>query len=85
MDTIYQTKLYQKYRNAIIMLLDLVIVFSSYVFTFFMDNNFFLDGRLLHITHLIIYGMIFVLVLHLGVGMLFPPRRRFGRIQGRKT
>ncbi len=71
MDTIYQTKLYQKYRNAIIMLLDLVIVFSSYVFTFFMDNNFFLDGRLLHITHLIIYGMIFVLVLHLGVGMLF--------------
>ncbi len=71
MDTIYQTKLYQKYRNAIIMLLDLIIVFASYVFTFFMDNNFFLDGRLLHITRLIIYGMIFVLVLHLVVGMIF--------------
>lgn len=71
MDTIYQTKLYQKYRNAIIMFLDLIIVFASYVFTFFMDNNFFLDGRLLHITRLIIYGMIFVLVLHLVVGILF--------------
>lgn len=75
METLYQTRLYQNYRSVLIVVIDLLIVFASYVFTFFMDNNFFLDGKILHITHLILYGMLFLLLLHLVVGLVFSTQK----------
>lgn len=75
MDTLYQTKLYKNYRSILIVIIDLFIVFASYVFTFFMDNNFFLAGGILHLTKMIIYGMIFMLLLHLVVGLLFSTQK----------
>ncbi|MGI6511056.1 MAG: polysaccharide biosynthesis protein [Catenisphaera adipataccumulans] len=71
MEGLYKSKLYQNYRGVLISLFDLMAVFLSYVFVFFMDNNFFLEGKILHITPYIIYGMIFVLVLHLISQILF--------------
>ena len=54
-----------------ISLFDIVVVFFCYAFAFFFDNHFFLDGRVLHITNYIILGMIFVLVLHAVMGIIF--------------
>lgn len=71
MESLYKTRLYQNYRGLLICLIDLFIVFLSYVFVFFMDNGFFLSGKFLHITKYIIFGMIFVLVLHLICQLVF--------------
>ena len=71
MDFIYETKLYQHFRGLLICLIDLLITGFSYVFVFFMDNGFFLEGRFFHITRLILWGMFFVLILHLVSQLIF--------------
>ena len=71
MENLYNTRLYQNYRGLIISLIDIFIVFLSYGFVFFLDNNFFLESRVLHFTRAIIYGMIFVLLLHLVMQLIF--------------
>lgn len=71
METLYRTRLYQEYRGLIICLIDIFIVFCSYVFVFFMDNNFFLESQVLHITRYTILGMTVVLILHLISQLVF--------------
>lgn len=71
MDTLYKTKLYQNHRGIIISLIDIMIVLFSYAFVFFLDNNFFLESRVLHFTRAIIYGMCFVLCLHFVMQLIF--------------
>ena len=71
MENLYNTRLYQNYRGLIISLIDIFIVFLSYGFVFFLDNNFFLESRVLHFTRAIIYGMVFVLLLHLIMQLIF--------------
>ena len=71
MENLYNTRLYQNYRGLIISLIDIFIVFLSYGFVFFLDNNFFLESRVLHFTRAIIYGMVFVLLLHLVMQLIF--------------
>ena len=75
METLYRTKLYQNYRGVIISLIDVFIVFCSYGFVFFLDNNFFLESRVLHFTRAIIYGMGFVLLLHLIMQLIFKTHK----------
>lgn len=75
MDNVYQTSLYKKYRGAVIIAIDLIIVFCSYVLVFLAGNNFFLNGGFLHFTKLIIFGMIFVLVLHLISELFFKQHK----------
>ncbi len=75
MDGIYSSRIYKNYRNVVINLYDIFVVFCSYVFVFFLNNNFFLDGRILHITKYSIYAMGFVLLLHLISQLLFKTHK----------
>ena len=71
MSTLYNTKIYQKYRGLVIAIIDLCIVLFSYVFSFFYDRSFFIHGGILHITKAIILGMIGMLILHAIVHFIF--------------
>ena len=71
MTSLYKSILYQRYRGLMISLFDIFVVFFCYIFAFFFDNHFFLDGRVLHITSYILLGMVFVLVLHAVMGVVF--------------
>ena len=75
MENLYNTKLYQNYRGLIISLIDVFIVFCSYGFIFFLDNNFFLESKVLHFTKAIIIGMVFVLLLHLIMQLIFKTHK----------
>lgn len=75
MENLYNTKLYQNYRGLIISLIDVFIVFCSYGFIFFLDNNFFLESKVLHFTKAIIVGMVFVLLLHLIMQLIFKTHK----------
>ncbi len=71
MDGLYQSHIYQKYRNALIICIDLFIVLFSYIFVFLIDNNFFVYEKLLHITLSHVLRTSGVLLIHLIVGLLF--------------
>ncbi|MCF0106516.1 MAG: hypothetical protein HUJ53_07110, partial [Holdemanella sp.] len=75
MESLYKTKIYQNFRDMLISLIDVIIVFFSYGFVFLLNNNFFLDGRFLHFTKYIILAMVFVLVLHFIAGRLFKTQK----------
>ncbi|MGM9912630.1 polysaccharide biosynthesis protein [Floccifex sp.] len=75
MDNMYQTSIYQKYRSALIILIDLFITFCSYVLVFLASNSFFLHGGFLHFTKYIIFGMIFVMLLHLMSELIFKQHK----------
>lgn len=71
MEFIYGTKLYQRFRGILVCIIDLILTLCSYVFVFLMDNGFFLEGKFFHITRLILWGMLFVLILHLFSQLIF--------------
>ena len=71
MDGLYQTHIYQKYRNILIIIIDLFIVLFSYFFVFLVDNSFFVYEKLLHITPSYFLRVGAVLLLHFIVGLIF--------------
>lgn len=75
MNTIYNTKIYQHYRGLIISLIDIFIVFFCYIFVFFMENDFFLEEKVLHFTTPVMFGMGFILVLHLVMQLIFKTHK----------
>ncbi len=75
MEGLYKLKIYQNYRGLLINLYDTFVVFCSYVFVFFLNHNFFLEGRMLHITKYSIYAMCFLLLLHFIVQLLFKTHK----------
>lgn len=75
MDGLYQSKLYKNYRGVLIAFFDVFTVAFCYVLTFFADNGFFLHEQILHITPYIIWGMVFVLVLHLISQIVFKTQK----------
>ncbi|WP_297237048.1 nucleoside-diphosphate sugar epimerase/dehydratase [uncultured Faecalicoccus sp.] len=82
MTSLYKSMVYQKYRGVLISLFDILVVFGSYVFAFFFDNDFFLNGGMLHITRFIILGMCFVLLLHGIMGVLFQTHKSLWTFTG---
>lgn len=75
MEFIYNTRLYQNFRGLIICVIDLLITLLSYIFVFFLDNGFFLEGKFFHITKLILWGMFFVIILHLFSQLIFKTHK----------
>lgn len=71
MDGIYKSTLYKKFRGLLICILDTLGVLFCYIFTFFLHNNFFLDQRTLQVTPLVIYGLIFIILLHVISQLIF--------------
>lgn len=82
MTSLYKSMVYQKYRGILISLYDITVVFFSYVFAFFFDNDFFLNGGMLHITRAIILGMCFVLLLHAIMGIIFQTHKSLWTFTG---
>ena len=82
MTSLYKSMVYQKYRGILISLYDITVVFFSYVFGFFFDNDFFLNGGMLHITRAIILGMCFVLLLHAIMGIIFQTHKSLWTFTG---
>ncbi len=82
MDSIYKSNLYQKYRGIIISIVDLLIVFFSYIFTFFYENGFFMAVSVIHVTKYVIMAMFFVLMLHLVMGFVFQTHKSLWTFTG---
>ena len=71
MENLYKSALYQKYRSVLIVLIDVLIVLLSYVFAYFLDNNFFIDGVSLRMTKGVVIGVLFILIVHITSQVIF--------------
>ncbi|MDO4672532.1 MAG: nucleoside-diphosphate sugar epimerase/dehydratase, partial [Porphyromonadaceae bacterium] len=71
MENLYKSALYQKYRSVLIVFIDVLIVLLSYVFAYFLDNNFFIDGVSLRMTKGVVIGVLFILIVHIISQVIF--------------
>ena len=67
MTSLYKSMVYQKYRGILISLYDITVVFLSYVFSLFFDNDL---------------GMCFVLLLHAIMGIIFQTHKSLWTFTG---
>lgn len=71
MTGLYNLSFYQKHRGFLISVIDIIIVLFSYVFSFLIENNFFIHGGMIALTKPLMIGLCFMLLIHLIIQRLF--------------